>query len=79
MTEHSNKHWHIKKEFSYGHLLTTISMAFVVLVFGFGLDKRVAILESNSVRYEKQVKANYSGLRDMLIRIEDKLDRKADK
>jgi len=40
--------WHLKREISVGHLLTTISMLLAAFWFFAGLDKRVAVLEQRS-------------------------------
>lgn len=67
--------WHIKKEVSVGHIITTIAMLIALAAWARTVETRITALEVakeyNSAAFERIEKA--------LNRIEDKLDRKADK
>ena len=83
---HERRHWHLDKSVSIGHIITTLAMVTSALVWAFGMDKRVAVLETelaHSQRADERIEREW---RDALlrfdaalIRIESKLDNKADK
>lgn len=37
--------WHLRKEISFSHLITTALVIVSVLKFGYDMDKRIALLE----------------------------------
>lgn len=76
-------HWHLEKNISVGHILTTLSMILAAMVFAFRMDTRVSILESESVhskedraRIELQSNEAFKRIENYLIRIEKKVDSK---
>jgi ribose 1,5-bisphosphokinase PhnN len=79
-------HWHLEKSISIGHIITTIAIAGSVLTWAMRMDTRVSIVETQ-IHYsaEQQQRLESSGREGMneikaaLIRIENKIDRKADK
>lgn len=60
----NNQGWHIKKEVSYGHIITTICMVFSLVTWAMSVEKRLTTVEVGQ-SYAHQI----------LERIEDKLDR----
>lgn len=77
MTEHQrepghvqqqHEPWHIKREVSVGHLLTTLTLFVAALWWASGVEKRIAVLEVTSAQQAEV-------LQDRLNRIEDKLDK----
>jgi len=59
-----NSGWQIKKEISYGHIVTTICMFFSLVAWGVSVEKRLTTVEVGQ-GYGNQT----------LKRIENKLDR----
>lgn len=41
--------WHLRKEISFSHIITTFLIVISVMKFGYDMDKRIALLE---VRYD---------------------------
>jgi len=60
--------WHIKKEISYGHILTTAVIAFSLLGWANSVDKRLTIVEYSQAHSK-----------EMFQKIDTKLDRFTDK
>lgn len=80
------QHWHLDKNISVGHLLTTLALAGSVLVWAMSMDTRVTVLEAelaHSQKYDERMERDWretmQKLESALIRIEAKLDGKADK
>ena len=69
------KGWHIKKEVSVGHILTTIVIAISMMSWAVSIEKRMTTLEV-AKEYNS---AAFDRIEQSLDRIEDKLDRKVDK
>lgn len=78
--------WHIKKEFTIGHIFTTFSVIFGVLWWSSDIQSQITLLH----REDKILHESFIQLRDehrlalneikgALIRIEEKLDRKQDR
>lgn len=78
--------WHLEKTVSIGHIITTLTVACSVIVWAMKMDSRIAVLE-NEQQHERSTRAQMSqdwkeGMSDVkayLVRIETKLDQKADK
>lgn len=54
MSDPMEKGFHLKKEVSYGHLLSTITLIIGGLAFAANLDKRVSVLENERQQQEKR-------------------------
>ena len=74
-------HWHVEKNISVGHILTTVSMILAAMVFAFQMDTRVSVLESENlhskeerIRIEQHTDLTFIRIEDYLIRIEKKVD-----
>ena len=67
--------WHIKKEVSVGHILTTILIGISLVAWGNSVEKRVTALEVANT-YDN---AAFKRIEATLVRIEGKIDQKADK
>lgn len=67
--------WHIKKEVSVGHLLTTAAIAISMMLWARSIEIRLTALE---IAKEYNSSA-FRRIEKSLNRIEDKIDRKADK
>ena len=86
MIEQRGKQWHLDKSLSISHLLTTILIASSVMVWAMKMDTRISIVEAkqtvskeNQTRIEQQMHDNLGEIKESLIRIESKMDRKADR
>ena len=86
MEEQRGRQWHLDKSISVGHLLTTLLIAGSVFTWALKIDTRISIIETKQeqskedrVRIEKQNSQNYAEIKDTLIRIEAKIDRKRDR
>lgn len=71
--------WHLDKRLNVGHILTTLSIVLGAFVWGSTMEKRIALLEQAGELKAEQYKADMSMIRESLVRIEAKLDSKADK
>jgi len=81
----SNNGWHLRKEISIGHIVTTVTVAAGVLLAYADLDKRVSLnsqaINQASLAAEKQEQRSTQALKeinDALRRIEARLDRVID-
>jgi hypothetical protein len=79
-------HWHLEKTVSVGHIITTLAAVGSVVVWGLNVDKRVTVLEAQAVyshqsmdQMDKNWRESMSEVKSALIRIEAKIDSKADK
>lgn len=78
--------WHIKKEITLGHLITTASMVVTALWWASSVETRLAVMsereamlaEANN-RQDEAIKATLETINQRLQRIEDKLDTKVDR
>jgi len=84
--EQRGKSWHVDKSINIGYVLTSIIMAFSIVVWAFKMDIRVAVLETQQANAKETdartallLRDNFSELKASQIRIEQKLDNKADK
>lgn len=80
------KRWRFEKTVGIGHILTTLAIAASVFAWASSMDNRVTIVETKQAnnilradRIERDVKEAMLDIKNALIRIEAKLDRKADK
>lgn len=78
--------WHLKKEVTIGHIFTSLTVTGSVLLWVFSLSSRVEVIatevnhiKGDMVKIEHRTSENLSEIKGSLIRIEEKIDRKADK
>lgn len=78
--------WHMDKRLSVGHIITTIVVGASALLYITSVEKRVSLLEAGvenqKARFEQVIThmtRQYDQITNQLIRIEAKLDTKADK
>ena len=71
--------WHLEKRVTVGHILTTVSAFGSLAYFLATQDTRIAVLEHKVDANEQRMERDIGEIKGMLIRIEDKMDRKADK
>ncbi len=78
--------WQLEKTISIGHIITTITVACSVIVWAMHMETRIALVEQetvngarNDTRIEKLVGDSVGRVEAALLRIEMKLDHKADK
>ena len=81
-----NQMWHLEKTVSVGHIITTLTVAGSVLIWALHMDTRVSLLEAGQdnskqadVRIENNLERTVNRIEGSLIRIEAKIDNKADK
>lgn len=84
--ERRNKSWHLDKTISIGHILTTLSVAGSLIVWGLTVDKRVTVLETASVfnteahkRMDDTLKESVTRIEAAVVRMEVVLRDKVDK
>ena len=70
-----DKSWHVKKEINLGHLLTTATAIVSFFIWMQTIETRLAVLESRDITFKEHIHE----MKATLIRIESKLDHKADK
>lgn len=66
---------HLRKEVSYGHILTTVIMVVSAIWFFGELNTRIAVLEAERVSTQAQL----DRIERQIDRVLDELDEKADK
>jgi hypothetical protein len=78
--------WQLDKTVSIGHIVTTLTIIISLFVWIERVDLRLIVLETeivqmkgNESRLEATQKENVDELKSILLRIEQKLDDKADK
>ena len=78
--------WHLEKSVSVGHIFTTIVIAGSVLAWAMKMDSRVSVLENDQwhakqtdERIERLWREDMNDIKQSMLRIEAKLDGKADK
>lgn len=71
--------WHIDKKITVGHLVTTLVVGISAVMYITTVEKRVSILEEKQVLIREMVAEDLTGIKNQLIRIETKIDGKADK
>lgn len=81
-----NDSWHVKKEVNLGHIVTTLSVIVGVLYWSADVNNQITSLRRedqiihervNDVRTDTRVQ--FAEIKSALLRIEEKLDKKADK
>ncbi|MFT5439125.1 MAG: hypothetical protein ACI9MJ_000986 [Alphaproteobacteria bacterium] len=82
----NDRGWHLDKRVSVGHIVTTLAVAVSVVIWLNNIDKRISVVEEIAQQHaerfdrtEKRWEQELINVRRMLERIEDKLDRKADR
>jgi hypothetical protein len=78
---HDRRHesWHLDKRINIGHILTTLAIAGSVFLWGSAIDRRVALLEQAQATSKEANKELFVEIKNSLIRIEARLNTKADK
>ncbi len=71
--------WHIDKKITVGHIVTTLVVGVSAIMYMDTIERRVAILEEKQQIIREMVAEDLVTIRDQLIRIETKIDGKADK
>jgi len=78
--------WHLDRRVSVGHIVTTLAVAVGVMVWmqrleaSVMLNAQAAALHSvRVVRLEAPTESQFREIKEMLARIEQKIDRKADR
>lgn len=74
-----HKGWHLEKNVSIGHIITTVLAIISIVTWLTTMDKRIAILETNVSTITTNERDSLSRIDASLIRIETKMDDKADK
>lgn len=84
--DNRRRHWHLEKSISVGHIITTIAIAGSVLTWAMRMDSRVSVIETQlhysaeqQQRIEQYGREGLSEIKASLVRIEGKIDGKADK
>lgn len=71
--------WHIDKKITVGHLVTTLVVGVSAILYITTVEKRVSILEEKQVMIREMVQDDLHTIHNQLVRIETKIDGKADK
>lgn len=78
--------WHLDKTFSISHVISTIVIIVGLFSWGSKMDNRLSIVEIEQVHLSKDaekggeiIKENFRQMQAALLRIETKLDGKADR
>lgn len=86
MLDDDKSGWHLNKNISIGHLITTFTVAASVMFWAMSMDTRVTVLERELAhsqaadeRMEKELKESLIEVKATLLRIEMRMDAKADK
>ena len=79
-------HWHIKKEITYSHIITTALLVVGALQYANKVDARIGLAEfkieaasAEAKDLETRTTASFAEIKDQLNRIEDKIDNKVDR
>lgn len=86
MSEKSQHSWHFDPTVNLGHLLTTGTIIVAFVIWAIRLESKVETLDQYNHHqdiliesYQSGVYRSMSRIENSLVRIEEKLDRKADK
>lgn len=86
MTEQNGSKFHFEKTLNIGHVLTTVALIVTVTIYVMKIETRLEVVEvtqrSITVRMDREAgrtEAALAKIERYLQRIEDKLDRKADR
>lgn len=78
--------WHLEKNISIGHIITTAMVAISLITWGMHMETRIALVEHEQAtakeadaRIETQVRESVTRIESLLVRIDAKLDQKVDK
>ncbi len=63
--------WHLRKEVSLSHLLTTVIVIAAIMKFGYDMDKRVTVLEANQSHSTRSI----TEIKETVRRVDSKIDR----
>ncbi len=77
--KNQDRSWHIKREITVGHLLTTGAIVVSAISWGLTIETRVAKNEFRIGEYRAGHDMALQRIENRLQRIEDKLDKKQDK
>ncbi len=82
----SRRQWHLDKNISIGHIITTMMVAVSLIAWGLHMETRLVLVEAEvthsheaNARIEQQVRDSISRIEALLTRIDEKIDRKEDK
>lgn len=79
MSNEITESWHIDKKITIGHIITTLVVAISVVTYMSMIERRVAILEEKQLMMREMFAEDLNSIKHHLIRIESKIDGKADK
>ena len=71
--------WHLRKEITIGQIVTMVTVIIGLITWGTSVESRLLILEKSNKTLEKRLDRDFANIKKTLYRIEDKIDRKADK
>lgn len=78
--------WHLDKTFSISHIFSTVAIVIGLFTWGSKMDNRVSIVEveqahliRDNIKDDESMKESFRQVQAALLRIESKLDTKADK
>lgn len=68
------EHWHIKRELTAGHILTTILLVITIITGWTNLDRRVTIAETTALEAKDQVQSEIDHLREISVMQAEQID-----
>ena len=84
--ERREARWHLEKTVSIGHIITTVAIAGSVLAWAMRMDSRMVVVETQITfaahdrgKLESNYRESVQEIKAGIVRIENKLDHKADK
>lgn len=66
--------WHLKKEIALGNIITLIVVIISGLWWVAGIEKRLSLVEHRTVEQEKRIERDVADIKQMLTRIEDRIN-----
>ena len=69
------EHWHLDKKLNVGHLLTTLSLAGALIVWGMNMESRINVHQSEIESIKEHSKESNDRLISAIDKIDNKLDR----
>jgi predicted PurR-regulated permease PerM len=70
--------WHVSKAISLSHIATTGVLILSAIVYITGIEKDVAVLQSQQSTVQSQINSMQDDNKEMFQRIDDKLDKMID-
>ena len=70
--------WHVSKAISLSHIATTAVLILSAIVYITGIEKDVAVLQSQQATLQIQMNKSIEDNKEMFQRIDDKLDKMID-